>query len=539
MKKKQLVLAMSTALALSAFHPSVSAITVDGGPGMEITYDDTGVSSLVELSSDLAKLDKVTVAYLPINVIAILTPELIGVLPVEAIPGLTTEQIAELSPAAMAGFSPEQIEKLSPYAISGLTAEQVAKLSLEAVAVLSADQLAKFSADAVSGFTVEQFKKLSLATLKGLNTYNMAGLSGELIELLGLDLLVKLDSKTFKDLPTGDLLWFLINLNPTLIKPADVISFLPTGWYIDLKSGKIKFPREHKIKLKLKKVKHKDLVLPVGFSMPIFANLTTSFTLGGVAIDEDDDGDDDSIADEIDDLLEEKGFGDFAVEADDDTGIIKVSGGGVKFSFIVDMDEVELLEEGATPDLVVDDAGNFELTTLSGLKLTLLTAPKDPLALFNLVPGGELKMDKKGNIKLKLPNKSRPIIGTLDPVIVAAPSGATPGITLKGTPGVDEVAQIVYEDGTMQLLLPSVTDDIEVTWSANFYGTGKIKFRANGHIHYTDYLNALWSVVPSFEIMEGYSVAPLNPYYTWIAPNQMLYVDKRGDAQVFYWKLDK
>jgi hypothetical protein len=501
MQKKQLVLAIGTALCLSFPNLSVLAATVDGGAGMEITYDESGADSVVQLSADLAALDNVTIAYLPLNVIAILTPELLALIPAEAMAGLTAEQLAKLTPEAVAGLSPEQIKEIKPAAMSGFSAEQIAQLSLEAVAALSADQIAKLSQEAVGGFSLEQFSKLSLAALSGLTALNMGGLSAELIETLGLELLLKLDIQVFKRMPVGDLVWFLVNLDRTRVAPEQVVAFLPPGWSIHPVTGKLKIPPG---KLKLKKFKRKHLVLPIGFEMPLFLNLSTSLSLGGQT---DPASGEASILEEIQALLEEKGYSGFSVTLTDN-GVIKVSGQGVEFGFVADTEEVEQLEEGAPPELKPDEDGNFVLVTSSGLKLTLLSAPKDPVALLNLIPGGKVKMDKKGRVKLTLPNLGRTVVGSFQPVVLAAPAGAAPGITLIGVRGKDEVAQVVYTDGTMQILRPSVTYEAETTWSAAFYGTGKISFKSNGQNNYINGLNEMWNIVPSFEIQINYSTPP-------------------------------
>jgi hypothetical protein len=526
MKKKQLAMAVSTALCLSFSSLPVLAVTVEGGAGIEITYDETGVDSKVSLVADLLMLDSVSITYLPLNIVAILTPELLALIPTEAMAGLRAEQIEKLSPEAVAGLTPEQAKQIRPTAMSGFNAEQISQLSLEVVAVLSADQIARLSQDAIGGLSVEQFNQLTVAALSGLTALNMGGISAEVIEVLGLNLLLKLNIETFKRMSVGDVLWFMLNLDVNLVRPEHVVAFLPAGWSIHPVSGKLKIPKG---KLKLKKFKRKAMILPVGFDMPMFLNLRTSLALGGQAAGEP------TILEDIQTLLEQKGYRNFNVSLSD-SGVIRVSGLGVEFNFVADTEEVEQVEEDSEPKLELNEEGNYILITSSGLKLTLLTAPRDPVALVNLIPGGQVKMDKKGNIKMTIPGLGRTIVGTFDPVVLTAPPGAVPGVRLIGTRGDDEEAQIVYADGTMQILRPSVTDVLETTWSAAFYGTGKIKFKANGHIYYVNELNMPWNVVPSFDIQLNYSAPPLYPYYTWLVPGHtMLYVDTSGAAQLFYW----
>jgi hypothetical protein len=497
------------------------------GAGVEITYDETGADSLIQLYIDLMTLDAASAPYVSIAVMEILNADLLVLIPSDAMAGLNAEQLARIPAEALAGLSAAQLAKITPQAIVGLTAEQISYLSLDAVAALTGEHTAALTQEAVSGLSVEQFDMLTEAALAGLNVDNMAGLSAEVIETQGVTLLLKLNPAHLKRLSVGDFLWFVVNMNSAQVQPQQLMAFLPAGWSIHPVTGKLKVPPG---KLKLKKIKH-HIVLPVGLQLPEFYDLNSTISLGG-----DGDGEN-SIVAEIQALLAAKGYPNLRVELDD-SGILRVAGDGVELNFVADGEEIEQLEEDAVPDIVVNDEGNFNVITASGLKLTLLTAPRDPVALMNLVPGGEVKLDKKGNVKIRFSGHQYILTGTFDPLVLTAPADVQPGVHVSGVAGENEVAHVVYEDGTMQVIYPSVTDSLGVTWSADFYGTGKIKFHANGRIRYVDDLNTAWTVVPSLNIQLNYSVKPRYPYFFWHVPGEeMVYVDNEGAAQLFYWKL--
>lgn len=542
MQKQKLAMAVSAALMLSSFNFTASAAiqddfatpaTVQAGAGMEIVYDESAEDSKIILVAELAELNKESASYLPLNFMPLLTPEHIAVIPPAAMAGFSAAHLQRLSLEAVAALSVEQVSEIQAVALAGFSTEQIGQLSLAAVSVLTAQQLAYLSEEAVGGFTVAQVKVLSVSALAGLTIYNMGGLSDEVIASLGLTLLSKLDIQTFLKLEPGKIVWFLVNLDAATVKPEQLLAYLPAGWSIHPVTGKLKIPKG---KLKLKKHKHK-IMLPVGLTLPVLLDFNSSLSLGGGASGEG------SILAEIKQALMALGFSGFDVTLTDE-GILKVSGSGIELNFIADMDEIEQTgddedddDEGGTPEISLDENQNYKLITASGLKITLLTAPKNPVQLLSLIPGGKIKFDKKGNVKLTLPALGKSLIGTFDPLIVAAPVGAQPGISLTGTPGLDEKALVVYTDGTMQVLYPSVTDTAGAFWSAQFYGTGKLKFKANGQMKYLGPDNMLWAVVPGFDIFPIVLTPPLQPYYVWMSkPYKMLYINQEGEGQFLYWK---
>ena len=534
MQKTKLVLAISVAFAFTPVSYIASATiqddftnptTLNVAEGVEIILDETAEDSRVVVVIDLKKLDKKSAAALDLRVIAALTAAHVKLLSPDAISGLSAEQIARLSPEAIGGLSEEQLSSIHPEAMAGFTAEQIAALDVEVVKALSGAQIAHLTREAVGGFTLEQFQNLSDESIGGFTALNMGGISAEIVKELGMELLAKLNYKVFISLPVGDVLWFLVNMDRLKVKPAAVVAYLPAGWSIHPVSGKLKIPKG---KLKLKKIKMKGM--PIGLVMPAFFDLNMTLALGGKSEGEP------TIIEDLNKLLGKMGFEGFSFEVQV-TGLLKVKGKGAEFNFIADMDGVEQLEGDFTPGLSVDEDGNFVFITDSGLKITLLNVPKDPAQLLSVIPGGKVEISKKGRVKLVIPGLGRVIAGSFDAAVLLAPAGATPGITVTGTPGVDEEAQLVYPDGTMQIIFPSVANQETLLAAASSHILGKLKFKEKGRIVYVaDGL--LWTAKPAFDILTGYALPPLKPYVRTIVfslnPRVVEFVNENGDRQLFY-----
>ncbi|SEH07004.1 hypothetical protein [Candidatus Venteria ishoeyi] len=516
--------------------------TVEAGSGVIIVLDETATDSHVIIEIDLATVDKDSAGSINPSVMESLTAEHIALLSADAISGLTAEQIANIPADVVSSFNKEQLSSIDPDAMSGFSAEQISSLDPEAVTGLQAEQLANLKHDAVGGFTVELFNKLTIDAVAGLTLDNMGGFSPEVINILGMDLLSSLNKDAFIQMPDGDLFQFFLNLNPLLVTPVDIEAFMPVGWTIDVKTGKLHTKHHHHHehhkhgkhhKMKLRELKFDITVLPVGLTLPTLFDLNSTISLGGGV----EAGD--SILDEIQQLLIDKGLTGFNIQQEE-MGNIKVTGGDdVELSLMPDSDGVEQLEEGAVPEISIDKKGHFVFVTSSGLRIKLRGAPKAPKLLLNINPGGEIKVNKKGNLKITIPSLGRVIAGRCDPFMLKAPAGSIPGITIIGTPGIDEVAQMIYEDGTMQMLYPSVADEAESEEVAFPYiKNGAFQFKSNGHINFVGlHSNFLWDATPDFNIQLNYTAPQKTPYYKWVTFGEVFeFINTNGDQQLFYAK---
>jgi hypothetical protein len=73
-----------------------------------------------------------------------------------------------------------------------------------------------------------------------------------------------------------------------------------------------------------------------------------------------------------------------------------------------------------------------------------------------------------------------------DPEIKPAESGLKIGINIEGT-GVEQIAKIVYPDGTMQIMFPAVQDRTSVDYAGPIVAEKswlKFSYHANGQVFY-------------------------------------------------------
>ncbi|MDM8569117.1 hypothetical protein QUF50_06365, partial [Thiotrichales bacterium HSG1] len=183
-------------------------------------------------------------------------------------------------------------------------------------------------------------------------------------------------------------------------------------------------------------------------------------------------------------------FPEFSFEQSD-TGIVKVKGSGpskdIELAFRAAI--IEQLDEGTDPDLDIDEEGNYSLTTDEGQKVTLAPMPKDPDMLAEVVPNGEIEISETGEANIDLDTEDETadkLAGIFDSEVKVAESGLEEGINIEGS-GVDQIAKIVYKDGTMQTMRPAVIERTSVDYAGPIAaGDSSLKFiyHSNGQVFY-------------------------------------------------------
>lgn len=554
----------STTPTTTTIKPTVTDSTATPSTTKPTVTDALGTPTTTKPATDYSKLDAKAVAALSLDVVSKLTAKQIAALKPDAVAGFSALQLKNISPDAMKGFSAEQIAKLSPDAVKGFSAEQlraldphaakgftatqiknitpeafrgfgakhINKLSKDAVSGITPEQFSLLTRDAVGGFSVEQFKNIRLELLTSLNASNIGGLSREVLREFGAEILARLDIKEVKKLTSVDVTAIFLNIDIKKLKAKDIKVYLPAGYSVNEDTGKLTLP-VGKVSLPPLTV-NINTTINVNVELPSLPDLSTSLNVGGTSTQQTD------MLTQLNQTLVQINYPQFTV-SQTDTGIMKVAGTGsskgVDLAFIPDQDKTETVASDVAPGLYTTSSGHIVLITTAGMKFTLIAAPQDPVRLAKVIPKGKVKMGKKGETRLELPDNNRVICGLFDAFVEPAPKGAKPGVTIQGTAGVDEVAVVVYEDGTQQKLRPSVQDQDGLVNAKNFLSDAskylKHKFSADGNIHFL-YGDVYFISKPTFDIQVNYTTAQARPVINVLDGGKKAeLINEDGDRQVF------
>jgi len=136
---------------------------------------------------------------------------------------------------------------------------------------------------------------------------------------------------------------------------------------------------------------------------------------------------------------------------------------GMKFALIQDDNEMRLAEEPAgspkKPSKVDQNKREqFVITTPDSHQMQVIPAINDPKGLLEVIPGeGRVEMGEQGDVFLELPGQKHPhVVGMANPSVGTAPPDMSPGVHFAETPEGQQRAMLIYEDGTMQEMQPTV-----------------------------------------------------------------------------------
>lgn len=553
----------TTPTTTTSTKPVVTDSTATPSTTKPTVTDVLGTPTTTKPAVDYSKFDAKAVAALSLDDVAKLTAKQIAALKPEAVAGFTAAQIKNISPDAMKGFTAAQIAKLTPEAVKGFLAEQlraldpnaakgftpaqiknikpeafrgfnakhINKLSNDAVSAITPEQFSLLTRSAIAGFSVEQFKNIRLEVLSSLNASNIGGLSRDVLRVFGLDILTRLDIKELKKLTSVDVTAIFLNIDTSKIKAKDIKVYLPEGYSVNEDTGKLSLPIG-KVSLPPLTI-NINTTVNVNVELPPLPDLNTSLNVGGTSDQKSD------MLTQLNKTLIQINYPQFTV-SQTDTGIMKVAGTGsskgVDLAFIPDQDNTETVSNDVAPGLYTTSGGHLVLVTTGGIKFTLIAAPQDPVRLAKVLPAGKkVKMGKKGETRLEL--SDRVICGLFDAFVEPAPKGAKPGVTIQGTAGVDEVATVVYEDGTQQKLRPSVQDQDGLVTAKNFLNDAakylKYKFSADGNIHFL-YGDVYFISKPTFDIQVNYTTPQARPVINVLDDGkQAELINEDGERQVF------
>jgi hypothetical protein len=395
----------------------------------------------------------------------------------------------------------------------------------------------------ISQITPEQFAQIPLESISGLSSENMGAISPEVIQTLDKEQIQELDAEEFQAMPTEEVAKLLTNFDVEQITPQEAEKLLPARWTID-SQGNLTAPPGTRISVRSLNVAN----LPEGLKIPAIADLNSNFALGGkgskTLISEMNQA---SAKDSF--LLSQQKSG--VVYAD----VAGAVGNGQKsqFAFMIDPEQIFLLDENALRGLQMNEQGQYIIVTEDGKQIPITPMTKDPEALLNVLGDqGGVDIQKSGEVVLKFNEIKRSRagdevhrVGMFDPFVEPAPEGVCtpegicdwsqvdasmqPGIRSGRNTRAKSMVKVIYPDGTAQQVYPTVlSPEILVAEAQKLEGVEKIIFRMDGTFAVT-YQDTKVLLIPEFETQ----VQPI-PVGTEIKPSLALQPDGKLLYQVPY-----
>lgn len=380
-----------------------------------------------------------------------------------------------------------------------LDAKHLPKLPDSALQQLNPEQLAQLSGDALAGLSPEQMAQLPPDALAGLTADNADGLPGDSIKAMSADQFKALSSEEIANMSSAAVAKLFMNLNRDEIPVSEVEQRLPPGWEMDATTGKLTAPPGAPIKLRAFQPQLPDNVR-LSIEPP---DLSSGISVGG-------DASEGSAVHEIAEALPRLGLNGFTLSQGDD-GLLNVQGPGVDLSFLVDPDGVEQGEENGPVALDADAGGQLVLRA-EGRTYRLLPAPKNLVAVADVLGGGQVDLATGGAVMLET-NTSQRRASRIHTTVVFD-STVTTSTDASGVYYTSDTSgSVVYSDQTSQYIFPAIYD--QTTFSGLIYefaGTESVTFNADGTCTLV-YSGASFKLSPTFnsqtrQLASGESVTP-------------------------------
>ncbi|MDM8564812.1 hypothetical protein QUF74_04085, partial [Candidatus Halobeggiatoa sp. HSG11] len=239
--------------------------------------------------------------------------------------------------------------------------------------------------------------------------------------------------------------------------------------------------------------------------------------------------------------LEQAGFGDFAFKQRDD-GVLNVEGGGVKFGFAPDVNEMTQAGPDVPTGLSQDKKGRYVMTTPEGYQFSMNPAPHNPDGLMEaLGENGSCEIGEHGDTRIDIGNDA--YSGVFNPFVqgrgpMEKKHGPLhPGLNMKGGIGV-----MVYPDGSVQEMLPTMqSPDTFLGVAEKFPGVEQVTPNVMDGTIMVVFMGAKLKLKPGFNIMpppeprEG-----IEPNITLDEEhgNQLKFEDEFGNVQTMSYEPD-
>jgi hypothetical protein len=526
------------------------------GPGVILPSEPPTLEDFGLDIEDLAALDAESLAELEPGVFAVITPEQLAMIPPEGFGGLQQEQLAEVQAETleslsleqlaqmpvealgglteenmegmpdelMGELSGEQLAEIKPEAVAGMEQEQLAAISPETMSTMSSEQMGELPKETLGGLSTQQLAQLPTQALSGLKSDNMGGLSTDVLNDFTPEHLSALDAGEFTQMSSEEVSKLFTNFDANKISIQNAAQLVPPGWQIDTQSGEITAPEG--AKLTPRTFPASDGV-PAAVQLPSMADIEQGMGLGGQGT---------SVKENMTRSLENEDLTDFVLSQNEQTGILLVEGTGdsegINYSFIPDVDNVIQVDGDKIPiGLSVTEGGFYTITTPDEKQYKVVPAPQNPIALSEVLDGGEVVIGKRGEVMMDIPDsdtrkRGKPRqVAMFDPFIEPAPDdlcveiapgdivcdfenappSQQPGIHLEANTRAayknQQQAKVVFPDGTAQLITPTLlSPDVFAELGFEFEGVEDIVFNANG-IFYVSYQGQPYFIIPKFEVV--------------------------------------
>ena len=394
----------------------------------------------------------------------------------------TLEQV-NLSETSLESLNASNLQNIPADSFQALNKDNIATMPAEAFSNLSADQLKQMDENALQGLQTEQYQQIPTNSFSGLNSRNIGGFTAAIIQQWDKELITALNAEQIRQAEGRDLSKIITNINPQEIQPDDIRNLLPSDWTIDSASGQLTVPAGTSIQLQAQQPQITDEHVRLPVDIP---NLDTHFGLGGL-------GNGDTILDSMNKVLQNSDIGQQFTQTD--SGIIKID---ENFAFLPDHNAMRQAETDATSGLKAQVNGRFSIITIDQQEISLIPAPKDPIAVRDVLErygNVELDIGSAGDVLLSLrindnrraTSQSRYVI-SFDSSIEPAPDGLEEGISIDSSGNLI----LIYTDGTSQQIYSTIIDPnqfIELTLSIsgvenNYYnsdGTFIVTYQSNDY----------------------------------------------------------
>jgi len=176
-----------------------------------------------------------------------------------------------------------------------------------------------------------------------------------------------------------------------------------------------------------------------------------------------------------------------------------------QFAFMIDPDQIFLLDENALRGLQMNEQGQYIIVTEDGKQIPITPMTKDPEALLSVLgDNSEVDIQKTGEVLLKFNEIKRSRsgdevhrVGMFDPFVEPAPedictpegicdwskadASMQPGIRSGRNLRAKSMVKVIYPDGTAQQVYPTVlSPEILIAEAKKIEGVEKIIFRMDG-----------------------------------------------------------
>ncbi|MEM7015910.1 MAG: hypothetical protein AAF512_01065, partial [Pseudomonadota bacterium] len=327
-----------------------------------------------------------------------------------------------------------------------LTAEDVSQFPLELLREINAAQLSNFPDEALAALTAIQVEHLNPSAFSRLSVAQLSTLSLDALEVMAEEHLLALEILETLGAAGQDLARFFVNINSLRITPNMLAHLLPVDWQLDMTTGELAAPIGSRLSFRelhsIQQINQSSDTVTLATA----PDIQSSFGLGGYGGP--------SIAQGIEQALLAAGLEGLNV-AQTAAGILHFSDGTTLISLMIDSEHVTQQLPQATPGIFVNENNQFVIVTPKGMHIPLIPAPKDPLALQQVI-NGEIRLGEGGDVLMFMPDGS--LQAVLFDAITLPNIGLPPGF-LSNSPGVGNgqpTGIIVLPDGSSQQVYPYI-----------------------------------------------------------------------------------